>query len=203
MKAGTQRLWWELPPAVYRHFWGRFGLLFVFGGSLGLLWWSVDRLPSLEKQFQEHTTRVSQLENEVEQLAMDWDALEAEKIAGQFKQAQEQLFVLPQELTVWQDEMQRQPNLFGLQVGTRLDPAQPMAVANKTLSLLPVTLEVQPLADDESTNAPYKRLLDFAQALTRQSKRVDLLEINVKGNSNSISQARVAVQLWAEDKTPK
>ena len=38
-------------------------------------------------------------------------------------------------------------------------------------------------------------MLDFAQNLTTQKKRVDLVELKVGGNSNSVSQATLELQL--------
>ena len=45
----------------------------------------------------------------------------------------------------------------------------------------------------------HKRLLDLTQNITTQKKRVDLVELLATGTSNSVSQAKLGLQLWSQE----
>jgi hypothetical protein len=63
-------------------------------------------------------------------------------------------------------------------------------------------VEVRPSAPGVRTNSPYLRLLSFAQNLSSQNKRVDLVELKASGSSNSVSEAHLALQLWSLENSP-
>jgi hypothetical protein len=94
--------------------------------------------------------------------------------------------------------LKRQTNQFSLEVKAQSGRTQACPLPNKVFAIIPATIEMR-VSDELLTQAPYKRVLDLAKNLTTQKKRVDLLELSVKGNSNSVSQAKFELQLWSEE----
>jgi len=198
MKNPLADFWARLPVGFIRAFLARFVLLLVFGGSLFLTWWSVNRLAPMEKKLQMQSDRLARLEDDVMQMELKWNPREAEQVGTKFKLAQEQLFAGNEEFLRWQEELKRQTNQFSLEVKAQSGRTQACPLPNKVFAIIPATIEMR-VSDELLTQAPYKRVLDLAKNLTTQKKRVDLLELSVKGNSNSVSQARFELQLWSEE----
>ena len=191
-------LWLKMPPAFYRAFLARVAMLLVLFGSVALVWWSFNRLPPVEKKLQAQSDKLAHLEDEVMQMELKWNPREAEQVAAKFKQAQEELFTGNDEFIRWQEDLKRQTNQFVLEVKAQTGRTQDCPLPNKVFSVISTTIEVQP-ADEPSASPPYKRLLDFAQSLTTQKKRVDLMELSVNGNSNSVTKAQLGLQLWSQE----
>jgi hypothetical protein len=190
-------------PSFFRALLGRLVLLVLFVGSLYLFLWSVNRLPPVNKQLQDINKEFSRLANEVEQIDLKWDEANAEEIAAaQFQKAQEQLFVGTEEFPDWQKEVKRQSVFTALEVNSQRGKAQQPPGLEKKLSIVSATIDIQPAAAIRSTNAPYKRLLDFIQGLASQKKRADLVELTVNGHSNSVTQAKAVFHLWSHAEKP-
>jgi hypothetical protein len=49
------------------------------------------------------------------------------------------------------------------------------------------------------TNSPYHRVLGYFQDVVNAPKRIDLLELRVDGNSNSVEYARAVFQVMSGD----
>jgi len=168
-----------------------------------LFLWSVNRLGPVNKQLQDINKDFSRLANEVEQIDVKWDEANAEEIASaQFQKAEEQLFVGTEEFSEWQKEVKRQSVFTALDANSQRGKAQPPPDLEKKLSIVPATIDIQPAAASRSTNAPYKRLLDFIQGLATQKKRADLVELTVSGHSNSVTQAKAVFHLWSHAEKP-
>ena len=198
MKNPLADFWLRMPADVVRALLARLVLLLVFAGALALTWWSVNRLQPVEKKLQMQSDKLARLEDDVMQMELRWNPREAEQVAGKFKRAEEQLFVGHDEFFRWQEEVKRQPNQFLLEIKAQTGRTQACPLPNKIFAIIPTTIEMQ-ASDEPATQPPYKRLLDFAQNLTTQKKRVDLMELTVSGNSNSVSQAKFELQLWSQE----
>jgi hypothetical protein len=195
---------WNMPPAVYQSLVGRLGMLLLLSGSVGLLWWSVHRLQPVSAELQRQTTEISRLTDEIQQLELGWDAREAEQAEARFQELQDQLFANPEECMVWQAEMESAQPLPDLQVKASHGEKQPVKspFLDKNVAALPVTFEVQPLAEADAPYSSYRRMLEFTRRLMEQQKRIDLLELSVHGRSNSVSHARIELQLWTREVEP-
>jgi hypothetical protein len=189
----------RFPPGTFRAAAIRLVLLLAFVGALYLAWWSVNRLAPIDKLLQIQSEKIARLEDDVLQMELKWNAAEAEQVAGKFKLAQEQVFAGHDDFNRWKDELKRQTNQFALDVKTQAGRTQACPLPNKVFAIIPATLELQAPTDETSTKPSYKRLLEFTQNLTTQKKRVDLVGMKVGGNSNSVSQATLELQLWAQE----
>src|SRR6266436_3299481 len=194
------RLWQRFPPGTFRTAAVRFVLLLAFAGALYLSWWSVNRLAPIDKLLQIQSEKIARLEDDVLQMELKWNPGEAEQVAEKFKLAQEQIFSGHDDFNRWKEELKRPTNQFILDVKTQTGRTQACPLPNKIFAIIPATIELQTPTDDTTSTKPaYKRLLEYTQNLTTQKKRVDLVELKVGGNSNSVSQATLELQLWAQE----
>jgi hypothetical protein len=203
MRPAAKPDWMDVPPIVYQYLLGRIIMLAVFVGALVLLIWSVNRLQPLNQELQAQTTSVSQLADQVERMQANWNPEEAEQVAKTMRETRAKLFATPEEYTRWQQEIQSHSTPLGLDASSELLKAKPTADNRFASTPAVIAIEVQPTADVAATNSPYVRLLEFGQSLVRPSKLVDVTELTVSGNSNSITQARIEVQLWSQVRARK
>ena len=200
MTPAPRQPWLDIPPIFYQYLVGRIVMLILFVGALWLLIWSANRLPPLNREIERETGKVAQLADQVEQLQVGWNAAEADAILKSVKETRAQFFATPEEYTKWQQEIQSQTAPLGLDASSQLLKAKP--TVEEKFSVMPavIAIEVQPSAETSVTNSPYTRLLEFGRTLAHPSKRVDVTELTVTGNSNSVTQARIEVQLWSQAK---
>ncbi len=186
-----------LPPEVFRDLKVRLVLLLVFAASAALAWWSINRLPDSDKKLLAQNAKIAELEKQEHDLTNRWDAVEAEQIAGRFKQSQELLFAGQDEVGGWQAELKRQADQLAVTVNAGVTRTQDCPLPGKRFSIMSAKVDVRPITPGVRTNSPYSRLLSFAQNLSAQSKRVDLVELEVTGRSNSVSEAKMDLQFWS------
>jgi hypothetical protein len=187
-----------LPPEVFRDLKVRLVLLVIFAASVALVMWSIMyRLPDSEQKLATQNIKIAEIEKDIDDLQRRWNAQEAERIAGRFKQSQELLFTGQDEIAAWQAEIKRQADQLAVSVNAGLSRTQDCPLPGKRFSIVTATLEVRPVTPGVRTNSPYLRLLNFAQILSAQNKRVDLMELKAIGRSNSVSEAKLDLQLWS------
>ena len=191
-----------LPPEAFHDLKVRLLMLFVFAASVALAWWSINRLPASEKKLAQQNTKITELENQIDEFGRRWNPQEAEQIAGRFKQSQEQLFAGQDALGGWQADLKQQADQLAVSVKPGVTNTQDCPLPGKRFAIMSATVEVRPITPGIRTNSPYLRLLSFAQNLSSQNKRVDMLEFAVTGRSNSVSEARMDVQLWSLENAP-
>src|SRR5216117_2320812 len=191
-----------LTPEVFRDLKVRLALLFVFAASVALAWWSINRLPASENLLARQNTKITELENQIDEFGRRWNPQEAEQIAGRFKQSQEQLFAGQDALGGWQADLKQQADQLAVSVKPGVTNTQDCPLPGKRFAIMSATVEVRPITPGIRTNSPYLRLLSFAQNLSSQNKRVDLIELKASGSSNSVTEAKMDVQLWSLENSP-
>src|SRR6266496_4692260 len=107
-----------LPPEAFRDLKVRLLLLGIFGVSVGLVWWSVGRLPVWEKKLDTENGKIAQMEVEIDQLERRWNQQEADQMTNRFKLSQEQLFASQDEVLLWQVDLKRRADQFALTVNS-------------------------------------------------------------------------------------
>jgi hypothetical protein len=189
-----------MPPEVLRSLWVRLAMLVVFAGSAALIWWSVNRLPPLEKKIEEQNARVAAAENDILQMELRWDPAGARETENRFQQANGQLFSGPEEFARWQQELKlSQTEPFRLAFITQAGRTQASPLPNKVFSTTTAIIELQSITNEAAITSPYQRLVELAESITTHKKRVDLLELSASGNSNSVSHAMLRVQVWSQE----
>src|SRR5206468_1190463 len=119
------------------------------------------------------------------------------QIVGRLKLSQEQLFAGQDEVGGWQSELKRQADQLAVSVSAGVTKTQDCPLPGKRFSIMSTKVDVRPTAPGVRTNSPYLRLLSFAQNISAQNKRVDLVQLEVTGRSNSVSEAKLDLQLWS------
>ena len=191
-----------LQPEAFHDLKVRLLLLCVFAASVALAWWSINRLPASENLLARQNTKITELENQIDEFGRRWNPQEAEQIAGRFKQSQELLFAGQAEVGGWQAELKRQSDQLAVSVNAGVTKTQDCPLPGKRFSITLATVDVNPITPGVRTNSPYVRLLNFAQNLTSNNKRVDLMELKAIGSSNSVSEAHLGLQLWSLENLP-
>ncbi|HYV32247.1 MAG TPA: hypothetical protein VEO53_14230 [Candidatus Binatia bacterium] len=191
-----------LPPAAFRDLKMRLLLLLVFGASVALAWWSINRLAVWEKKLQVQNTKVVEIENETGEFERRWNPQEAERIFTRSKQCQEQLLAGHDEVLGWQADLKRRADQFTLSVNAGITKTQDCPLPGKRFSIYSATLDVGSITPGVRTNSPYLRVLNFARDLASEKKRVDVVELEARGSSNSVNQARLGLQLWSLENLP-
>jgi len=191
-----------LPESAFRDLKMRLLLLFIFGASVALAWWSINRLPAWETKLQLQSTKIAQLESNILELELRWNPQDAERIASRFKLSQEQLLAGPEEFIRWQTDLKRRTDQLAVSINAGLAQTQACPLPGKRFSIYSATLEMRPIPPGLRTNSPYVRLFIFARDLTSEKKRVDLVELAASGSSNSVSQAKMDLQLWSLENLP-
>lgn len=174
-------------------------ILLSVTGCLALLYWSVFvRLLPVTTEHREKALEMTRTADELEQLRARWTAQQIEEIKEQYARAQEALFQREEELATWEEETRNEASARVLAATLKRQPA----ITSRADGIQMITAQVDVFPEDifGSTNSPYNRLLLFADALARSPKRLDLIDLSVVGNSNSISQAQAVVQLFSTEK---
>lgn len=187
------------PPLTLRQWLGRILLFCLLLGSGGLLFWSHRQLIPVQRQARDTGALISRLSTEVAVMEGKYSAAEIAQLAEDYRQAQGLLFATPDALKDWFQEVRSQMVPLALDAVADFGRATTTNAADRTLAIVPATLalSIQPADKIEAVRSPYERVLRFLDQLNRQAKRVDLVEIQVTGGTNSVSRAVATLQLWA------
>jgi hypothetical protein len=167
-------------------------------GSAAMVCWSLFlRLQPVTREREESFARMSRLSDEVEQLRRKWNPAEVEATKAQHRAAQRLLFAGPAELQEWEKEAGRQSQSLMLESALELGRREGHPVAGQDVESVRADLYVRPAVPVGVTNSPYQQVLGFVQGVINSPKRVDLLELAVDGDSNSVAQARARMQFFA------
>ena len=177
----------------------RFVMILICVGSIGLVYWSLFlRLQPVSRLHQETFIRMSQLSDEVEQLRLRWTPEEISQTQARFRAARRLLFAGRAELQEWEKETARQSASMMIETVFEIGQPEPHPLAGLNLASVRADLHIWPAVPVGVTNAPYKQVLGFIHTVANSPKRLDLLELSVVGDSNSVAQARARLQFLGE-----
>jgi hypothetical protein len=171
----------------------------LLAGAVGLVTWNYRRLLPVQKKARETSALVNRLSAEIALMETRTSPDAAQQVAENYAQAQALLFSSPEALKDWFQRVRRE--MVPLALDATADFGRPTAAnpTNLGLAVVPATLalSIQPALQVEGVRSPYERVLRFLDQLSRQEKRVDVLDLQVHGGSNSVSRAVATLQLWA------
>jgi hypothetical protein len=179
----------------------RVGLFAGLGFALALLYWSVFvRLLPITSEHNSKARQMTRAADELEMLRRKFSPEEIEALRTRYARAQEALFDLKDGATDWQTQIEEQARVGTLDLKVKV--GAPAAASTNVNGISAITAEVtlQPSVITGTNVTAYARLLKFTGGLASSSKRVELLELSVTGDSNSVSQAQVVMQLLAGEK---
>lgn len=171
----------------------------LLAGSVAFLYWSYTRLAPVQKQARALAERANKLSQEIALMEGKYPPPELEKLAEDFQFAGQLLFGGEEDLAAWFEGLKRQLVPLALEASAEFGRPSAPATTNLSVAVVPatLTLNLQPSSDVGSIRSPYGRVLSLLDELTRQPKRVDLVALEVHAGSNSISQVRTVLELWA------
>ena len=179
----------------------RSAILLCLAGALALLYWSVFvRLLPITSEHRDKALEMSRTADEVERLRARWTPQQTEEIKQRHAHAQQALFVGDAELKLWQEEVQEHARMRVLEADLKVEEAKALTGSTDPISSVSARLDIYPSQIFNSTNSSYRRLLAFTDAIANSGKRLELLELSVHGNSNSVSQAEARVQLLSTER---
>ena len=187
------------PRSTIRTWVARLVMLMICAGSVGLVYWSLfARFQPVSRLQKEKVVEFSILANEVEQLRLKWNPAEVKQTRARFRAAQKLVFTGPAELSEWEKETARESVSMMLETALEVGSAVPHPLVGLNLESLRTDLYIRPIVPVGVTNSPYQQLLGFIRSVGNSTKRVDLLELSVDGDSNSVALARARLQFLSQ-----
>jgi len=180
----------------------------VLIASVGLVTWALYQFymtfPPLTRQIRQKDSERSALASEVQQMEMDWNAEAAAKLEAEYRAAQEQLFAGKGEQDEWSSALQRRAAELAFDATLIAEAPQPHT-QHTNIHLVRATLQLQQMkTGGGKTNSAYERLLALNTTLDNPRRRIDLLELSVRSDSNSVAQTQARFQMWSlgQEKMP-
>ena len=191
-------------PRSQGSMWGvRLGLAAGLAISLGLLYWSVFiRLSPVTTEHRQRAIEMTRASDELEMLRRRWAPNEVEELKARHARAQKSLFNAKQDLVDWETQMRDQARAKAWDADVKMGAPQPTNAPVPGITVATAAVNLQPLVMGSTNLSAYARLLRVTEALADSPKRLDLIELSVTGDSNSVSQAQAVVQLYAEGPKP-
>ena len=192
MKPATPPPLPAIPAPFLRTLLLRLLMLLILAGSVWLVWATFLRMSLVIRQSKDKTLAVSALGNEVQRLEQRWDRAEIERIEARFEEAQAAVFREP-DYAAWTNALREQTR--ALNFDATITQGRPQLETNMNPSVRHATVDLRPALGNGATNSPYERLLTFAGTLEKTKQRVDLVELSVHGNFNSVHEARAVLEV--------
>jgi hypothetical protein len=140
---------------------------------------------------------MTRIADEIEQLRFKWGPQQVEATTAAYEEAKATLFGSEEGTGAWRERVQSEARMRVLEVAETKGETVPHARLTNEVAIIPMTLEMTPLAILVTTNTPYSRLVSFADGMVRiPEKRVELVSLSVEGNSNSVGRATAVVNLF-------
>lgn len=168
-------------------------------GAAFLVFWCHQRLVPVQEHARALAAQTSRLSTEIGLMEGRLTPDELAKLAADYQRAQGLFFSSSDALKEWAKEVRLQMIPLALDAVPEFGQAVVTNSSNVTVAKVPATLSLnfQPSAQVAGARSPYERVLRFLDAMNQQTRRVDLVELQVSGGSNSIQRAVATLQLWA------
>ncbi len=170
--------------------------------SLALVSFSITRLLRAQRESKQINVTIQRLSREIEAMNRELDTTNAPLAFEALRLEEQSLLVSSNELSSWAEQISQQgvPLVFDItpQVGTPFTGA----LAERGLKIFPVTVDLVPPKSIMAVNPPYQRLLQFLHGVSRQTPRVDLVELTVSAETGGIERASAVYNVWVGEAGP-
>ncbi len=163
-----------------------------------LLWTSVSRLVRARAESREVSRRIAQLSGEIDVMRAQWPGSRTQAIADRLPAAQASLFSGPPAVAEWIESVRARAIPLDLETDFEFIGARTQAF-DRSVAVIRTRVQVAPDHDADSPRPAYHRLLALGEVLARHEKRLDILELTVHGDSNSVAEASAVIEMWSED----
>lgn len=199
MKANREETKPVSRAARWRALWIRLVMFGLVAVSVLVLSRSVNRLLKAQAQTRAASAQLARLENEVRALKSKWRQEEIEELEARFARLPSLLFPEDEALGEWLRSLRSQADPLALDTKVEFGTAAVPVAKTKSVATIPATVTVQ-LKPGEPTappRSPYNRLLYLISHLVRHPRRADIVGVEVRSTSNSVSHAVAKINLWA------
>lgn len=182
--------------------WLRRGIVGVLlAASIGLVYWSYQRLMPVQQRSSELSAATTRLISDLAALESRYAPDEIERIGARHAATQQLLFTSTDALPEWFEALKQQLLPLALDLKADFGRVTTHRAAAESVTVVPATLavDIRPVAGLNVGQSPYQRVLRLLQILAAQPQRVDLVELTVTGGFNSISRGTLVLDLWAGD----
>lgn len=184
------------PPSVFRAIAERILFVLPFAASAALLWWTLQRITPVTKQSQSLSQSTSTLAQQIDQMELRRAQAQKEKLADRYTGALNRYLSGEEALGAWLDELRAHAVTLALEVTPTFGEITTREIADESLSVLPVTLEIHPSASVQSDRSAYQRIIDLTLFVCTHAKRADIRQLSVSGQEGAAAHALVNLNLW-------
>ena len=201
---GTQRISAPEPRSAKSVWLLRSALLMAVVGSALLVYWAyAKRLQPVTKEQREKTAQMTRIADDIEQLRFKWGPQQVEETKAEYAAAKAVLFSGEEDIETWKTRVRSEASMRVLELVENVGEPAPFPGLTNEVSVVPMTLELEPTPILVTTNTPYSRVLAFADGvMARSDKRFELVSLRVEGNSNSVAKAVAVINLFTSPNSP-
>lgn len=170
--------------------------------ALALVWNAVVRLDRTQSGRAELEQQNRRLGSDVENLEQKWKAVDLNAIKARHAGVKAQLRGGNELVALWLQQAHDYAVPLALDITPHFDTPLVRTIGAESVTLVPATLEIRPLAGGGDGRSLYQRLLVFCLDLSTQTNRADLVGIDVTTDTNSVAKATVSFCVWTQEFAP-
>jgi len=186
--------WWgnKILVPSYLSFLKTFSTTFLLAGSLIFVGWiSADKFVKVYSS-QASVQTVTDLEQEISQLRVQYRDAHPEALQAELKQADQHLIQDFTDLAHWAQDLQEQGDRLDLQMLYQLLKTEQSPSSIQGITIIPLELEISSRND----RSGYRAFLQFLRALERSGPRIKFQEVTVKGDGKKATNFTVGLSVW-------
>lgn len=163
-----------------------------------LVWLSVSRLIRIRAETRTLSGDIARLSGEIDLMRSQWPNARTQEISSGLPVAKAKLFEGPPAVADWMEEVRATAIPLDLQADFEFIAARTQAL-DHPVAVMQTRLNVAPSPAPDAPRSSYQRLLALGQQLAQHPRRLDIIELDVTGSSNSVGEASAVIDVWAEN----
>lgn len=163
-----------------------------------LLWSSVSRLARIRTESRDLSSRIAHLSGEIDVMRAQWPGTRTQHVADRLPVARTSLFEGPPAVAEWIESLRAAAIPLALETDFEFVGARTQAM-ERAVAVMQTRLRITPDRGAESPRPTYHRLLELGQTIARHPKRLDILELTLRGSSNSVGEASALIEVWSDN----
>ncbi len=165
-----------------------------------LLWTSVSRLVRVRAESRDLSRRIALLSGDIDVMRAQWPGSRTQHVASRLSAAEASLFHGPPAVAEWIESVRADAIPLALETDFEFVGARTQAL-DRAIAVMQTRLHIAPSRGADSSRTAYQRLLELGHSLTHHPQRLDVLELNISGASNSVGEATALIEVWSDTST--
>jgi hypothetical protein len=166
-----------------------------------LLWTSVSRLVRVRTESRDLSRRIALLTGDIDVMRAQWPGTRTQQVSSRLSAAEASLFQGPPAVAEWIESVRANAIPLALETDFEFVGARTQAL-DRTIAVMQTRLHIAPSRGAQSPRTAYHRLLELGHAIAQHPQRLDVLELNISGTSNSVGEASALIEVWSDTPTP-